>query len=71
MEAQVPRASFRSIKKRAIPQPTAQQLAINTAVKERLEVICGERGTSISKLPAGATLEQVVDKINELLALLQ
>lgn len=69
--AQLPRASLRSIKKRAIPQPTAQQLAINTAVKERLEVICGERGTSISTLPAGATLEQVVSKINEILALLQ
>ena len=67
----VPRTTYRSVKKRAIPQPNAQQVDINRAVKERLEVICGERGTSISALPPGATIEQVVDKINELLALLQ
>jgi|ABSN01.1.fsa_nt_gi hypothetical protein len=59
------------MKKRAIPAPNSQQVSINTAVKERLEIICGDRGGAIKPLPPGASLEQVVAKINEILQVLQ
>lgn len=59
------------MKKRAIPAPNAQQVLINTAVKERLEIIGGERGGAIKPLPPGATLEQIVAKINEILGVMQ
>jgi len=59
------------MKKRPIPSPNTRQLEFNTAVKERLEVLSGDRGQTISKLPTGATLEQITAKINELLGLLQ
>jgi hypothetical protein len=61
----------RKTRKRAIPAPTAQQVAINVAVKERLEIISGERVPPLTDLPATASTEEVVSKINELLARLQ
>lgn len=57
--------------KRAIPAPNTNQVTFNTAVKERLEVISGERLGSIDLLPESATQAQILAKINELLERLQ
>jgi hypothetical protein len=64
------------MKKRAIPRvpPTsdAESMAFNTAVKERLELMFGVRGTAIKLLePSTATTAEVAAKLNELIALLQ
>lgn len=64
------------MKKRAIPKipsdlPAEQKIFLE-AVKERLEVISGARGTTISQLdPNYATLQDVARKVNEILDLLQ
>ncbi len=57
--------------KRAIPSPTAQQVAINVAVKERLEIISGDREGPLGSLPTNASQADIIAKINELLARLQ
>lgn len=58
--------------KRAIPQPTGNQLDINRAVKENLEVIMGQRVDAIKPLDANnAQLIDIALKVNELIARLQ
>ena len=48
-----------------------EQSRFDSAVKERLELIAGERGKRVKPLPADADLAAVVAKINELLGVLQ
>lgn len=62
------------MKKPAIPQvpqmnQTRQQF--DRAIKENIEVISGRRGGAISQLPATATNEDIINKINELIMRLQ
>lgn len=63
------------MKKPAIPSPSKladpAQVKFDAAVKERLELIAGERGTKLASLPAGASLDDVIAKINELIGLMQ
>lgn len=49
--------------------PTRRQF--DSAIKERLEIISGERGTPISQLSTNASLSDVINKINEILSMLQ
>jgi hypothetical protein len=58
--------------KPAIPSPlTGSQPRINQAVKERLEIISGERGGRIARLPANASLADAIAALNRLLEVLQ
>lgn len=61
--------------KPAIPSVPASddnaRMKFDKAVKERLEIIAGERSKKIDLLPAGATLEETCAKLNKLLELLQ
>lgn len=63
------------IKKPSIPlAPKADRTrtSFDAAIKERLEILCGERSTRITRLdPAIATAEDNAKKINEILELLQ
>lgn len=43
----------------------------DTAVKENLDLLLGRQGGTIQALPAGATLAEVVAKLNEIIARLQ
>lgn len=43
----------------------------DVAVKEVLEVLIGARGGRIQPLPASATLDDVIAKVNEIIARLQ
>ena len=54
-----------------IPRSADTRDRFDAALKERLEIIGGDRGGKISKLPAGADLPTVVAKINELIEVLQ
>lgn len=62
------------MKKRAIPSiPIGQQPRekFDTALKEDLEIIMGQRGARVGALPATATLAEVIAKVNEILTRLQ
>lgn len=43
----------------------------DTAVKENLDLLLGRQGGTIQALPSGATLAEVVAKLNEIIARLQ
>lgn len=43
----------------------------DVAVKENLELITGQRGTTLKELPPNASNGDIIKKINELIALLQ
>jgi MinD-like ATPase involved in chromosome partitioning or flagellar assembly len=64
-----------TIRKPAIGKVDTQDREIRRAIyaiKERLEMIAGERGdTVIAKLAPEATLTDVINKFNELIELLQ
>lgn len=62
--------------KRAIPSLPASAVGsdrapFDTAVKECLEVITGQRGGRIAPLRSSATLADVIAKVNEIIARLQ
>ena len=61
--------------KRAIPRtpPSAdrERRGFDEAVKERLEVLSGLRGGNIKPLDSSATTTDVINKINEILGLMQ
>jgi hypothetical protein len=62
--------------KRAIPGvPTSavehKRVLFDNAIKENLEVLTGQRGGRIADLPSTATLDDVIVKVNEILARLQ
>lgn len=57
--------------KRTIPPPAANQADINRAIKENLEQIMGQRGGRIAPLPATASADDVLAKVNEILERLQ
>ena len=59
------------MKKRPIPNPRTDQVAFNTAVKENLEQIMGQRGALIADLPTSASTTDIIAKINEILAQIQ
>ena len=60
------------MKKRAIPSPTdTNRRMFDEAVKENLEVIMGVRGGRMKPLPATASFEDVIAKVNEILEKLQ
>jgi hypothetical protein len=59
------------MKKPSIPTPRTSADPALGAMKEILEGIMGRRAGKVSALPADASLSQVVDKINELLTILQ
>ena len=56
-------------KRRAVPAPNSK--AFDAVVKERLELIAGERGTRIAQLSSGASTADIINKINAILDLLQ
>jgi|APGre2960657404_1045060.scaffolds.fasta_scaffold06528_3 hypothetical protein len=61
-----------TIRKRAIPAPQFDQLAINIAVKENIEIITGARKGKIVPLDtATATAATCAAKINEILEAMQ
>ena len=62
------------MKKPAIPQvPRGDQprAAFDQSVKETLEIITGRRGGSVQPLPAGASTDQIIAKLNEVIERLQ
>lgn len=40
-------------------------------VKERLDLLAGQRGVKVKELPATATSAEIISKVNELIRLLQ
>ena len=59
-------------RRRAIPDPVGPDMRFQRAVKERLEIVCGESGTPIAMLDtATATTAQIAAKVKELILLLQ
>lgn len=62
------------MKKRAIPQVpkgVESRGRFDEAIKENLEIICGQRGDKIRPLPSTASQAEIIAKVNELIALLQ
>lgn len=60
------------MKKPAIPSPAkGPNERFDRSVKESLEIITGARGVRIKKLNADAGLSDVIEKLNEMLTLLQ
>lgn len=62
------------MKKPAIPQvPQGNQprAAFDQSVKETLEIVTGRRAGRIEPLPAGASTDDVIAKVNEIIARLQ
>lgn len=63
------------MKKPAIPPVSkssdAARMRFDSSIKERLEIIGGERSAKFNPLPADASLEQVVARINAIQAILQ
>lgn len=62
------------MKKPAIPQvPRGDQprTAFDQAIKESLEIVTGRRAGRIEPLPSGASTDDVIAKINEIIARLQ
>ncbi|TXH19070.1 MAG: hypothetical protein E6R03_01155 [Hyphomicrobiaceae bacterium] len=55
----------------SIPKLADDRHRFDGAIKERLEIVAGERGGKLAKLPADADLPTTVAKINELIELLQ
>lgn len=51
--------------------PSQPQDNFSKAVRERLELISGDRNSKIKQLEQDASLSDVISKINELLTLLQ
>lgn len=63
-----------TVRKPSIPQVPRQdqpRQGFDAAVKETLETITGQRAGRIEKLPAGASLADVVAKVNEIIDRLQ
>lgn len=58
------------MKKRRLPPIKATDSFLD-AVKENLEIITGQRGGKVEELPATATLDDVISKLNEIIARLQ
>ena len=54
-----------------VPRSDKARMDFDAAVKERLEVMGGERGEKIRLLPADASLAEAVAKVNELIARMQ
>lgn len=55
-----------------LPRAGEDRMRFDAALKERAEILAGERGGKIAPLPPGTTdMATVVAKINELIALLQ
>lgn len=54
-----------------VPRLADTRERFDSALKERLEIIGGDRGGKLSKLPVDADLPTVVAKINELIEVLQ
>lgn len=50
-----------------VPRPGQNRHNFDTRIKEFLELFSGRRGNKIEKLRDGATLEEAVEKINELI----
>jgi hypothetical protein len=55
----------------SIPRNDPLRTRFDTAIKERLEIIGGDRGDIIQPLSLDATLPQAIAKLNEIIALLQ
>lgn len=55
----------------SVPKPGENRERFDGAVKENIETLTGARGTRIRKLPSDAGLEDVIEKLNEILTLLQ
>lgn len=54
-----------------VPLPADDRARFDGALKETIEIITGRRGERIEPLPAGASNDQIVAKINEILTRLQ
>lgn len=54
-----------------VPKAGDDRSRFDGAIKERLELIAGERRGKIAPLAADADMPTVVEKINELIGLLQ
>jgi len=63
------------MKKPSIPSvpvsDNAARMKFDSIIKERVEIISGERGGKLAALPIDATLEQTIALINKLLLLIQ
>jgi hypothetical protein len=57
------------MKKQGIPSKPTDDFS--RAVRERLELLSGERGTKIKPLVQDASLSDVINKVNEIINLLQ
>lgn len=61
--------------KRSIPSVPKDSIGdrqqFDTAVKENLEIILGQRNSRVDGLSPGSSTDQIIVKINELIKLLQ
>lgn len=57
--------------KRVPPTDDKERRDFDGAVKETLEILTGRRGVAIKRLSAGASTDEIVSKINEIVALMQ
>lgn len=56
---------------RVPPGKDTERTRFDSAVKERLEVLSGVRGTEIKPLSNSATTEEIIATVNEMLSRLQ
>lgn len=54
-----------------VPKAGQERFRFDASLKESLETLMGRRADPIEPLPAGATLADVIAKINEILVRLQ
>lgn len=54
-----------------VPRPEQPRTGFDQSVKETLEIITGRRGGPVQPLPADASLADVINKVNEIVARLQ
>lgn len=63
-----------SIRKPALPDtpkpsaPPAERFEFDARVRQTLEIITGRVGGKIAPLPAGASQDEIIAKLNELIA---
>lgn len=54
-----------------VPKDGEDRRHFDEAVKETVEIVTGRRGEKIKPLSSGSTIDQVIEKINKILSVIQ